>query len=317
MRILISLLIIPLLFSCGNNEKTQSSAKSDTTAEFKPSNYIMSRIGAPDESPYTSLMGLVGIDKVMLEYYSPGANGRQIWGSVVPYDKVWKISDYVPLRFTSTADFLVGDKKVMAGTYFLFLIPKQDSVWKLLFNSEIAKNADQFDSSKTVASLNVKPEKSERFCENLTLSFRKNEVNMARPEIAWEHLRIPFDVKFENNDKVFGRIRQYFDSKRAEKQAIGWDEYMEAAKFCINSNLDPEQGIKWIDSSININTNYNNLQTKAQLFAAQKKYPDAIGYLEQSYELLKKDTAQNKEVGLKTIEAQIQGLKTYVTTSKN
>lgn len=312
--------LLPILVafaSCTGNQ-TESTTTMDSSKDSGSStnNYIISRIGAPNESPYTLLEGVVGVDKVTLEYYSQATNGRQIWGSVVPYNKVWQISDYVPLRLSSTSDFFVGGKKLDAGSYYLYLIPGADSIWKLIFNSNIikSKTGEQYDSTKNVAYLDVKPEKSERFCENLTLSFRKNEVNAARPEIAWEHLRIPFDLKFENTDKVFSRISQYFNAKRKNNQPITWDEYMEAAKFSLSSNLKLDDGETWIDSSILLHTNYSNLEVKAKLLAAQNKHQDAIAYLEKSYNLLKSDTAEDKETGLKTIKAEIEGLKNYTNS---
>ena len=320
MKLQLLLLVLPLLLSCGRGKKDDRiTVVRDTNPDVRVSDFLISRIGAPDESPYTVSESIVGVDKVSLSYYSSGAKGRQIFGAVVPYYRPWTISDYIPLRLSTSADFSVGNTPLHAGIYYLYLIPAQDSIWRLVFNSEISikgSNTDRFDSTKTVAILSVKPERSDRFCENLTVSFRKNEVNEAVPEIAWEYVRIPFELRFDNTEKVFARITQYFNTKKSKQQSVTWDEYMDAAKFTLHSNLKPEQGIKWIDSSIQLNTNFNNLEVKAQLLAAEHQYKDAVVYLEKSYALLKQSGNESSEVGLKTLQDQIDGLKKYISTLK-
>lgn len=70
-------------------------------------------------------------------YSSPMKKGRVIFGELVPYDAVWRTGANEPTTFTTTSEISIIDKKLPAGTYSLWTIPKQDN-WTVIFNNEIA-----------------------------------------------------------------------------------------------------------------------------------------------------------------------------------
>ena len=41
-------------------------------------------------SPPATATGKVGEATITIKYSSPSVKGRQIWGALVPYDKVWR-----------------------------------------------------------------------------------------------------------------------------------------------------------------------------------------------------------------------------------
>src|ERR1043165_5754718 len=44
----------------------------------------------PQASPHAVLTQSVGTTDVTIDYHRPGVKGRQIWGGIVPYGKVWR-----------------------------------------------------------------------------------------------------------------------------------------------------------------------------------------------------------------------------------
>ncbi len=76
-----------------------------------------------------------GLD-LTVNYSSPFKKGRVIFGGLVPYDKVWRTGANEPTTFTSTTDLTIEGKKLPAGTYSLWTLPKKDS-WSVFFNSEV------------------------------------------------------------------------------------------------------------------------------------------------------------------------------------
>ena len=74
--------------------------------------------------------------KAKVIYSRPMKNDREIWGSLVPYDKMWRTGANEAPEITFYEDVDFGGKAVKAGTYTLFVIPGK-SEWTFVLNSEL------------------------------------------------------------------------------------------------------------------------------------------------------------------------------------
>jgi hypothetical protein len=68
-----------------------------------------------------------------VDYSSPRAKGRKIFGGLVPYGKVWRAGADEATTFVTTANLSVGGKDVPAGNYTIFAVPNPDK-WTLIVN---------------------------------------------------------------------------------------------------------------------------------------------------------------------------------------
>ncbi|MDX2284759.1 MAG: DUF2911 domain-containing protein [Bacteroidia bacterium] len=68
-------------------------------------------------------------------YNSPSKRGREIFGALVPYGKVWRTGANEATTFTTSAALRIGGKELPAGTYTLWTIPGESS-WTVIFNSK-------------------------------------------------------------------------------------------------------------------------------------------------------------------------------------
>ena len=75
---------------------------------------------------------------VTVDYSSPRAKGRKIFGGLVPYGQVWRAGANEATTITADTVVTVGGKSVPAGTYTLFTIPNADK-WTLII-SKTTKN---------------------------------------------------------------------------------------------------------------------------------------------------------------------------------
>lgn len=69
-------------------------------------------------------------------YSRPFKNGREIFGSLVPYGKVWRTGADEATEITFYRDVVFGGESVKAGTYTLFTIPGEDE-WSVILNSDL------------------------------------------------------------------------------------------------------------------------------------------------------------------------------------
>ena len=118
-------------------------------------------------SPAKSSEGTIGEAKVMVNYSSPAVKGRTLWGDLVPFDKVWRAGANEATTFETSNDIMVGDTKLPAGKYALFIIPTKEN-WTFLFNSDANQwGSMKYDSAKDVAKVEVTPTMVDEMAERL------------------------------------------------------------------------------------------------------------------------------------------------------
>src|SRR5579872_6025665 len=63
---------------------------------------------------------------ITVDYSSPRAKGRKVFGGLVPYGEVWRTGANDATTFVTDANVTVGGKDVPAGHYTIFTIPNAD-----------------------------------------------------------------------------------------------------------------------------------------------------------------------------------------------
>lgn len=128
-----------------------------------------------------------GVD-VTIEYGRPKVRERKIWGGLVPYDQVWRTGANEATTITFSKNVQVEGQALPAGTYGLFTVPGE-SEWTIVFNSVANQwGAFDYDKSKDVLRLTVKPQASEPV-EEMTFTVGDGAVTL-----SWEKLAVSFSV---------------------------------------------------------------------------------------------------------------------------
>ena len=83
----------------------------------------------------TSVYQEQGMD-MAVAYCSPSKKGRDIFGALVPYDKVWRTGANEPTTFATKNDINFGGKALKEGTYSVWTIPGESS-WQVILNDDI------------------------------------------------------------------------------------------------------------------------------------------------------------------------------------
>jgi hypothetical protein len=108
-------------------------------------------------------------------YSRPQKKGRDIFGDLVPYGKVWRTGANEATEITFYQDVKFGDQAVEAGTYSFFTIPDKDQ-WTIILNKDINQwGAYRYDEKKDVARVNVKSRKTAAEVETFSITSRKVE----------------------------------------------------------------------------------------------------------------------------------------------
>ena len=94
-------------------------------------------------SPPAEATATLAGKKITISYSRPYMKGRAIFGSLVPWDQVWRTGANEATTITTEADVVIGGLKVPKGEYALFTIPTEKQ-WTLVVN----KTAKQWGAFK-------------------------------------------------------------------------------------------------------------------------------------------------------------------------
>lgn len=88
--------------------------------------------------------------KIRIDYGQPHVRGRQILGSLVPYDSVWRTGANSSTTLTTELDLLLGGVDVPKGAYSLYSLPTR-SGWLLIVNKNTGQWGTEYDKSHDLA----------------------------------------------------------------------------------------------------------------------------------------------------------------------
>lgn len=145
-------------------------------------------------SPLVETKADLGDVAIAINYSSPAVKGRNIWGKLVPYGKVWRTGANEATTFEVSGDVMIEGQKLKAGKYALFTIPDENE-WTIIFNT----NPDQwgaynYNQKQDALRITVKPGKSPEFHERMTFDIVTKGDQAGFVSLVWSNLSVGFNV---------------------------------------------------------------------------------------------------------------------------
>ena len=246
----------------------------------------------PQVSQKASVSQQVGLTDIVVNYHRPGVNNREIWGSLVPYDQVWRAGANENTTISFSTDVTVEGNKVAAGTYGLHMIPTKDS-WTIIFSKDNAAWGSFFyNQANDAVRFTVYPLKSD-FQEWLIYSFDQVSANSTTLSLKWEKLSVPIKIEVDVNETVIASM---------EKELTGlpgffWQGWNQIATFALTNNYDLNKALSWVDRSIGINKNLTNMMTKSLILQSLGKSDEAAKIKNEAFALPGINEAQINALG--------------------
>jgi Protein of unknown function (DUF2911) len=130
---------------------------------------------------------------VTVDYSSPRAKGRKIFGSLVPYGKVWRAGANEATTFVTASDISVGGKTVPAGDYTIFAIPAEDK-WTLIVSKKTGEWGTAYPGPENdLARIDMKASKTSAPVENFTIAFDQSGNGCAM-RMEWENTSASVEI---------------------------------------------------------------------------------------------------------------------------
>lgn len=142
------------------------------------------------KSPPMKTEGMIGDSKIVIDYSSPSVKGREIFGGLVKYGKVWRAGANEATTIDFSMDVKVNGKDLAAGKYSFFVMPVENGDWTIIFNTEPKQwGAYKLDESKNALKIKAKATDHSP-TEKLTYSIDGDNIHL-----DWANSRLSFTVK--------------------------------------------------------------------------------------------------------------------------
>ena len=144
--------------------------------------------GYSQKSPHDT----VSTKDVTVTYGRPYKKGRDVFGTLEPFGKVWRLGadQATTIKFEKNTKF--GNKEIPAGTYTLFALLNEKE-WTFILNSQLGQwGAFSYDKNKEkdIAQVTVPVRKLDNVVEQLTIRF--SDENMI---VEWDQTQVMVKVK--------------------------------------------------------------------------------------------------------------------------
>ena len=247
---------------------------------------VEAQINTPAPSPAAKLWQTVGLTEVTVDYSRPSMRGREVFGNLVPFDKLWRTGANSYTKITFDTDVTIGGSEVKAGTYSIFTKPGANT-WQVYFYTDIVGGGtpSEWVEDKIVAELQVPSQKMEMPVETFTITIDDVKSDGANLGIIWEntYVAVPFSVP--TDAAVMKSI------ETALNGPTGGD-YFAAAVYYYSEDKDINKAKEWMDKAMAMTPKPAFWQLRQQSLILAK-----AGDKKGAIEAAKKSLAGAKEAG--------------------
>lgn len=240
------------------------------------------KVEFPAASPTCTLKQHVGLTDIEITYSRPSVKGREIFGGLVPYGKVWRTGANSATKVVLSTAVKLNGNEVPAGTYALMTIPGKDE-WTVIINKGSEQwGAYKYDEKSDVLRFKVKPVTLSQAVETFTIAFNNLRDESAELDLTWDKTQIPLKLELDFTDKVVSQIEAVMASDEKKKP------YFQAAQFYYNHGKDLKKAKEWIDAAVAERDAHYMVYVKAQILAKLGDKAAAIAAAKHSSELAAK-----------------------------
>src|ERR1051325_4679173 len=130
---------------------------------------------------------------ITVDYSSPRAKGRKVFGGLVPFGEVWRAGANEATTFVTTSDVMGGGSHVPAGSYTLFTIPNKDK-WTLIVSKKTGEWGIPYPGqADDLVRVDMKVSATSSPVENFTIAFDKAASGCAL-RMEWETTKATVDI---------------------------------------------------------------------------------------------------------------------------
>lgn len=243
-------------------------------------NSTAQQIKTPAPSPPQTVKQDFGLSSIELSYSRPGVKGRQIFGDLVPYGKVWRTGANSATTLTFGDEVTIGGITIPAGKYGLLTIPGNDE-WTVIITKQLdVTNPAAYKADQDLVRVKVRSQELPFSIETFSIMFSNVTSNSCDLAIFWDKTLVALPIKTEIDGKIMTQIDNALTKDNRP--------YFTAALYYLDNGKDLNKANDWFDKAIAQDPSaFYIVYQKARCQAKLGKKQDAIATAKKSIELSK------------------------------
>jgi hypothetical protein len=225
----------------------------------------------PAPSPAAELEQRVGLTDVKINYSRPQMKGREIFGKLVPFDKLWRTGANKITSIEFSTDVMFNKMPVKAGKYSLITIPSETK-WTVILNRETEMwGIGNYDKSKDVVRTMISAEKLPKTVETFTIEMENLTSTSAHLAIKWENtsVSVPITVSVDKQAEI--NI-----AKAVEEDGDNWRVHRNAASYYVEKGKNYDKALEHMNKAIELDpNNWYSHWVKAEVLHGLKRNKEA------------------------------------------
>jgi hypothetical protein len=240
------------------------------------------KVTFPAASPASTLKQRVGLTDIEVIYSRPSVKGRQIFGGLEAYGKIWRTGANSATKISFSTPVKLNGTPIAAGTYELFTIPGETE-WTIIIHKDSSQwGAYKYDEKNDVARFKATPVKLTEPVETFTIDFNDLRNESATLALTWEKTRVPITLQVDTAAVLLPQIEAALASPA--KKSAGF--YYNAAQFYFDQGLDLAKAKALItEATSGDKPAFYMVHLKAKILAKLGEKDAAVAAAKQSSEL--------------------------------
>ena len=206
-----------------------------------------SQLKTPPASTAAEIEQVVGLTEIEVDYNRPSRKGREIFGNLVPYGKLWRTGANSSTKISFSTDVVIAGKTIDEGTYSIFSIPNEGN-WDVILYSqaEVWGVPRDWDDSKIVFNSNFESVKYKDGyqLETFSISFKNVTNNDVDLVLSWGDIYVTVPISVPTRELVDAQIKSIMDG---EPKA---SDYYAAAVYYKEENLMLNKALEWMEKAM-------------------------------------------------------------------
>lgn len=238
------------------------------------------QLKSPNASPRSNITQIIGLVSVNLDYSRPSKKSREIFGGLVPYNKIWRTGANNPTTISFSDYVKINNQLISAGEYHLYSVPTESTLDLVIYEKTDAWGSlPTFDKSKVIARVSSDFIDLPNNVETFTISFENISNNGSTLNIMWDNKLAMYNIDALTKDKMINNINNVMNNNPSS------NDYSRAAMYYFEEDIDIEKAMEWINKAYKDSDNlrYWHLRYKALIYEKAGKLNKALEYAESGY----------------------------------
>ena len=238
------------------------------------------QLKSPNASPRSNISQIIGLVSINLDYSRPSKKSREIFGGLVPYNKIWRTGANNPTTISFSDYVKINNKLISAGEYHLYSVPTESTLDLVIYEKTDAWGSlPTFDKSKVIARVSSDFIDLPNTVETFTISFENISNNGSTLNIMWDNKLAVYNIDALTKDKMINNINNVMNNNPSS------NDYSRAAMYYFEEDIDIEKAMEWINKAYKDSDNlrYWHLRYKALIYEKAGKLNKALEYAESGY----------------------------------